>query len=430
MKEKNLNCGIYGIFNVHPEGGNKVYIGKSTRIKERWNEHIKALKANRHGKIYRRGKLIRDIDHLQKAFNRYGSEYFEFHILKLCKEKDLNKQEKFFIYDRYNSFNPACGYNNTEGGDGVTMTEEIREKMSNAKKGIIPYKAMEAARKVNIGNKHTLNHKLSPEHIEKTRKANTGKKRTEEQKKAISIRQIGRKLPEEWRRNIGQSRMKYIEYVEEWKALRLQGLSFLEIGRRYNINGGIVRRYLIKFYPDKEVIAIKTKRGKLKHVNSVNEWKRLRKEGFTYEEISEKYNTSKDIIRDYLIKLFPDEDIINIKIQRETRSLEYISLYPEWRELHNKGLSYQKIAEKYNTTSATIRNYLVRYYPIEGSDPIVKKEGELRKYKHLINKWKNLHDNGLSYKAIAGEYNVDKKTVRKYLLRFYPQKEGITNEPV
>lgn len=69
--------GIYCFLNKE---NNKRYIGGTTNLYNRTNQHIKGLRANRHENEY-----------LQNAFNKYGEESFEFKVLEeYMNNKDLD----------------------------------------------------------------------------------------------------------------------------------------------------------------------------------------------------------------------------------------------------------------------------------------------------------------------------------------------------
>ena len=69
---------IYRIINLT---NNKSYIGSTKNIDVRINQHIKALRSNKHHNNY-----------LQHTFNLVGERYFIFHIIECC---DFNKLEEF-----------------------------------------------------------------------------------------------------------------------------------------------------------------------------------------------------------------------------------------------------------------------------------------------------------------------------------------------
>lgn len=120
-KKKEKLCGIYQILNIN---NGKRYIGLSTDIYTRWQQHRKTLDNQTHRNI-----------HLQRAWNLYGRDSFDFSILELCEPEELAGREIFWI-QHYDSFNN--GYNMTGGGDGtsdVVFSEERNRKISEAQKG-------------------------------------------------------------------------------------------------------------------------------------------------------------------------------------------------------------------------------------------------------------------------------------------------------
>ena len=96
-----------GIYKITCNQNNKVYIGQSTSIKRRWAQHRRDLKNNNHYNQY-----------LQRAYNKYGEESFEYEILELCSADKLNEREKFYIkmFDSFqNGFNSDCGGSDISG---------------------------------------------------------------------------------------------------------------------------------------------------------------------------------------------------------------------------------------------------------------------------------------------------------------------------
>ena len=74
-KAEQPSC-VYQIINII---NNKVYIGETTRGELRWKNHLSCLRGNRH-----ENKL------LQKDFNKYGEEAFEWSVLKEFEDEDKN----------------------------------------------------------------------------------------------------------------------------------------------------------------------------------------------------------------------------------------------------------------------------------------------------------------------------------------------------
>lgn len=111
--------GVYSIRNTHND---KRYIGCSTNIEQRWKNHQKLLKKNKH-----------ENSHLQGAYNKYGIESFEYSILECCSVETLHDREEYWIkyYDSKNS-----GYNMCDGGGKLTNpTADVCKKISNGLKG-------------------------------------------------------------------------------------------------------------------------------------------------------------------------------------------------------------------------------------------------------------------------------------------------------
>lgn len=118
---KDKICGIYAIINTE---NNKIYVGQSRDIYGRWRMHKHELNTNTHHNL-----------HLQRAWNSYGGEVFDFIILESCDVSQLNDKELFYIH-KYNATNYDCGYNMCGGGDCVrSVSDETRAKISQARRG-------------------------------------------------------------------------------------------------------------------------------------------------------------------------------------------------------------------------------------------------------------------------------------------------------
>lgn len=107
--------GIYKITNLI---NGKCYIGQSTNIKRRWNNH-KSDSVNIKSPHYNY--------HLYRAFRKYGIENFSFEIIEECCVKDLDEKEQYYI-DEYDSIN--MGYNQVlVNQKGVSITPKIFSKI-------------------------------------------------------------------------------------------------------------------------------------------------------------------------------------------------------------------------------------------------------------------------------------------------------------
>ena len=104
MSDDNKTCGIYKITNTLT---NEAYIGQSKNIEKRIATHKEDLENGTH---INKG-LQEDYDLAKSLDSDY--EIFSFEIIKEVKEKDLNKEEMYWI-NEFNSF--ERGYNRTIGG--------------------------------------------------------------------------------------------------------------------------------------------------------------------------------------------------------------------------------------------------------------------------------------------------------------------------
>lgn len=106
-----MSTGIYALlFN----GTDKVYIGQSTDINNRWHSHISKLK---------QGDAPLK---LQKAYEKYGEP--SIHTIEECEQESLYKKEREYIieFDSYNN-----GFNSSPGGEGGnTSTGDLNARAS------------------------------------------------------------------------------------------------------------------------------------------------------------------------------------------------------------------------------------------------------------------------------------------------------------
>lgn len=115
---KNKTCGIYCIKNT---ANNKLYIGQSICIEDRWCKHKSALRRGVHDNIL-----------LQKDWDKYGSDCFRLVVIEKCNREQLDKKERYYIND-YHSLDNENGYNMTHGGKlNVIATDLSKQRLSNS----------------------------------------------------------------------------------------------------------------------------------------------------------------------------------------------------------------------------------------------------------------------------------------------------------
>jgi group I intron endonuclease len=176
---------ISGIYNILCLTNQKIYIGSSKNIGERLRIHERDIKKGKHHSV-----------HLQRAWNQYGKESFEYFCIEKSEIEFLIEREQYWM-DKYESYNKNKGYNiNRTAGSclGNILSEEHKKKISLAHKGkIIPKSVREKISKTHKENPYwkDKNHKEST--IEKIRQSKTGLKQSKDlcEKKNDSIRSGG-----------------------------------------------------------------------------------------------------------------------------------------------------------------------------------------------------------------------------------------------
>ena len=109
------NTGIYKIQNSIT---GDFYIGSSVDIKQRFYVHQSMLRRNQHHGKY-----------LQRAYNKYGKEKFEFKIILLCEKFELLRYEQLLLdtlFPKYNSFKLV---DRPSVLDGRKHSEETKRKI-------------------------------------------------------------------------------------------------------------------------------------------------------------------------------------------------------------------------------------------------------------------------------------------------------------
>lgn len=192
--------GIYRIKNILNE---HCYYGSSKNIKRRWDKHKSQLKYNRHENIM-----------LQRAWNKYGENNFIFEVVELCEEYEL-----LIIEQKYLDLKPKYNIGKqASGGDNLTnhpnkneiinkrsktfkhnfnlMTENEKIKKWSRPKEMNPNWKGGASIKYCVCGK-----KIAPENnycikcLPRNGKNNPfyGKKHTDETKKILSEKNLGKK---------------------------------------------------------------------------------------------------------------------------------------------------------------------------------------------------------------------------------------------
>lgn len=117
--KKGRISGIYQIINLV---NNKIYIGSSCDIRNRFSVHASSLNLARHHN-----------NHLQKSWNKYGEKNFLFLVIFECEKELLIESEQNFI----DALQPEYNINQkAESCLGIKRSEETRRRMREGKSKI------------------------------------------------------------------------------------------------------------------------------------------------------------------------------------------------------------------------------------------------------------------------------------------------------
>jgi len=181
--------GIYQIKSIVKP--NKIYIGSTINIQNRWWIHLCNLRLGKHN-----NKI------LQNHYNKYGESDLIFSVLLECNEEDLIKNEQYYI-DLLNPYFNICSKaasrlgvaHSQETKDkirkanlGKTLSEEHKKKIGKAGHGRVL--SSETRIKMSIAKKGRI---ITEEHRMKISKGNLGKCRTDEVKQKMSLAAMGNK---------------------------------------------------------------------------------------------------------------------------------------------------------------------------------------------------------------------------------------------
>ena len=113
---------MIAIYAIKNKKNSKIYVGSAVNLKQRWICHKSDLNLSRHHS-----------NHLQRAWDKYGEDSFEFSILEQVDQKEnLIPREQYYI-DLHRSADRNNGYNMAPiagSSLGVKHTEKTKQKYS------------------------------------------------------------------------------------------------------------------------------------------------------------------------------------------------------------------------------------------------------------------------------------------------------------
>lgn len=205
-----------GIYKITNKIDGKFYYGSASEsFRRRWESHRGELTRQAHANIY-----------LQRAWNKYGADIFEFNIILVCAPEDCLYYEQLFLNKYWDNCKVCYNMCPTAGNCfGKKDSNETRKKKSDMRRG----------------------KKLTDEAKKKVAKSKLGISRTEDTKKKISQKLLNTGLG---------SKNPNSKYKEEdiirVKILTHNGVSIKEIQLATGIN-----------------------RNTLKHIRSGRTWKHI-----------------------------------------------------------------------------------------------------------------------------------------------------------
>lgn len=156
---------LSGIYRILNKINGNCYIGSSLNVEKRYKHHLSTLRHN-----------SSRCSILQKAFNKYGEDNFEFQVILCCKPEYRLYYEQQLIRELNSQYNVFTNMSDSPLRQ-FTFTEQSKLKMSIAHKGRVFSK--ESKDKIRKAKQNTT---LSQETIKKmseAKKANLGVKKGE-----------------------------------------------------------------------------------------------------------------------------------------------------------------------------------------------------------------------------------------------------------
>lgn len=190
MNNPNEQPGIYQIINLT---NGKSYIGQGKNISNRCAYHRSHLRSNKHPN-----------KHLQAAWNKYGSQAFEFRkIVNLPLDKQLLKQAEQYWCEFLAPYGLYNQRKIVESNLGIQMPYQLRAKLSFAAKNMDPIKRAKITQA-----RRASSRPHDEDTCQKISRANTGHVVTQETRLKISKARTGYKMSDETKNKIRLAKLK------------------------------------------------------------------------------------------------------------------------------------------------------------------------------------------------------------------------------
>lgn len=297
-----------GIYLIRNKIDGKIYVGQSVNIKARITAHKRKLKINKHGN-----------DYLQKAFNKYGADNFEFKVIENCNMEELDNKEIYWI-KKFNSINRNFGYNLESGGHQGKITC-LESKLAKC-----------GEKNPMFGKKHSL------EFVEKIKMLNRG-----------------------------NSDKLTVKDVEEIKNKLYSGIRQIELSKEYNVTISTINKIArcknwqwLNSELNKKIISIEEDKRK-----ELKKSKQKKAEAIIQDKLN-KEKIKKLVLEDYKNKL-PKSEILKkyklantsyIRIISEEYNRNKKEIFEKVILLKSKGMLNKEIAEEMKLHRTTITEIL------------------------------------------------------------------------
>lgn len=221
-----------GIYAIRNSLSGKRYIGSAVDFRGRFKAHRSALRLGKHHS-----------EKLQRAWEKYGEEAFDFILLEVVADKrQLIQREQVWI-DAFNACETGYNVSPTAGSSlGRKATFETRKKMSEVRRN----PSTETRAKMSAAHKGIK----MPDHVrEMLVSLSKGKVLSEETKKKISDARklfVGWKHSEETKKKIGRSGVensyaKLNDYiVRQMRDMCANGATQRSVARHFNVSAQTV----------------------------------------------------------------------------------------------------------------------------------------------------------------------------------------------
>jgi len=157
-----------GIYRITCAVTRKIYIGSAMNLRKRWKDHSFYLQRNEHHN-----------PKLQAAWNKYGPDAFTFEVWELVLPISLTAREQYW----FKKLDPF-------GKKGFNLDRVAGSRFGR----VVSQASREKSRATQLGRPSTrIGWHPMPEHVERMRQANLGRKQTEEHKRKAAATRIGKK---------------------------------------------------------------------------------------------------------------------------------------------------------------------------------------------------------------------------------------------